>query len=161
MRTRIILIGAAALVVLVGAAAWSVLPACGLRPPFGLGEWQLCPSAAAKPRQADDSRLERAALLGQINEAEARLSALECRPAKVPTPEPQLDRQTIEGGDVTGLEGCWALGAGRWDQITTRLTLTPGQASNTPAGRFVLMPPARGMRRCADQMAPVAKARFR
>ncbi len=128
MRSPTVILGALPLVLLVMAAAWSVLPACGLRLPFGHGEWQVCPAAAAAPRPTDGTAAQREVVLRQITEAETRLAALECQPAQAPPPAqpallpqilPQLLRQALPDGpalspedlpdDLTALQGCWAL----------------------------------------------------
>lgn len=116
MRPSIIVMATAALALLVMGVALPVLPACGLRLPFGLGQWQLCP-APLQARAPADRTPERAALLAQIEALQSRLAALQCQPAPPraaeappePPPETPLPPQTIEEGDVAALEGCWAL----------------------------------------------------
>jgi hypothetical protein len=122
MAKRSILFASFALVVIVTLAIWSVIPACGLRLPFGLGQVGLCPAAQAASPGADEGLVRRAVLLKQITEAEARLAAIACTPAEVPAlsepaqpepapppPEVPLNREAIERGDVTVMQGCWAL----------------------------------------------------
>ena len=121
MRTAWITAGALALALLTAGLAALVLPACGLTLPFGLGVWRFCPV----PVEAAAPDPERASLLAQIDEAEARLAALDCapepepepgpepapetEPAPLPEPEAPLTPDLLRQGDVGALEGCWAL----------------------------------------------------
>lgn len=117
MRGAVVWAGAGGLAVMTAAAAALVLPACGLRLPFGLGTVLECPEQArlATPSGGDAAR---AALLAEIGGLERDIALLACTPERAeapllppppPEPPPELDEDMIEEADLGALRGCWML----------------------------------------------------
>jgi len=117
MRGLFVWVGAGGLVVAAVAAAAAILPACGLRLPFGLGTVLECPeiNRIALP---SGGAAARAAILADISGLERDIAALACTPQRVETPTPppaplppapELDEAMIDEGDVGALRGCWML----------------------------------------------------
>jgi hypothetical protein len=116
MKSTLLWAGAAVLAVMVGVTAALILPACGLRLPFGLGQVLACPAAVTA--QADYGAL-RAELESEIASLERGLAEVQCvpepepeplpEPERVETPPPELNEDLIDRADLNDLQGCWEL----------------------------------------------------
>lgn len=118
MKSTLLWVGAVVLAVMVGIMAALILPACGLRLPFGLGQVLACPPVATA--QADDGAL-RAGLQADVAELERRLAGLQCEPEAKPLPKPErvetpppepppeLNKDLLDRADLNDLQGCWEL----------------------------------------------------
>lgn len=117
MKSTLLWAGAALLAVMVGVMAALLLPTCGLRLPFGLGQVAVCPSEVVSG--ADEGML-RAALRSEIAALERGIAGVQCVPAPepqtLPEPEavempplPELNEDLFDGADLSDLQGCWQL----------------------------------------------------
>ncbi len=116
MKSTLLWAGAAVLAVMVGVTAALILPACGLRLPFGLGQVLACPAAVTA--HADYGAL-RAELESEIASLERGLAEVQCvpepepeplpEPERVETPPPELNEDLIDRADLNDLQGCWEL----------------------------------------------------
>ncbi|MFV0514493.1 MAG: hypothetical protein ACK5MY_12835 [Jhaorihella sp.] len=125
MRTVIALL-AVALVLTVGASAWALLHACGLRLPFGFAVLSFCEADAARGIRAQLALAgdETGDLMARIAVLERDLARLECRadpppPPPPPAPPPErppvpetpsgLDPGAFDESDISVMAGCWLL----------------------------------------------------
>jgi hypothetical protein len=110
------LAGAAFLVLLVGASAALLLPACGLAASLRLSFLSVCPDRAAASTAPPDLLERNGALVREIAELEAELAGRQCvavAPEPVAPPRPAapdaIDEEGWRRGDVASLAGCWEL----------------------------------------------------